>query len=143
MISLFKYSIGFIVLFAFIVGINGCTTATLISGMSAAPSGVSHASGPGSKVNSYQIVRYEDAVKATLRAADTLSLENRKKDINENRAELRYIDEKEQVIDIILERLTATITYITVDAGFFGAKGMTRLMLLQILNEIEEAGDYL
>ncbi len=60
---------------------SGCTTGTLISGMSSAPSGVSHTSGPGSKVVSYQIVPYEDAVKAALRAAEALSLENKKKEI--------------------------------------------------------------
>jgi len=126
-----------------LTSIAGCTTATLISGMSAAPSGVSATSGFGSKVQSYQIVHYDDAVKAALEAAETLALEITRKDIRENRAELRYIDEKQKVIDILLERRTATTTFIQVDAGIFGPKGMTRLVLLQILDKIGEAGAYL
>ncbi len=129
--------------YVFLISVSGCTTGTLISGMSSAPSGVSQTSGPGSKVISYQIVHYEDAVKGVLRAAETLSLENKKKDIKENRAELRYADEKDQVVDIIVERRTATITSFQVDAGFFGPKGLSRLMLLQILEELDKAGDYL
>ena len=127
----------------FLTSITGCTTATLMSGMGAAPSGVSSTSGLGSTVRSYQIVRYEDAVPASLNAADTLALENTKKDIQENHAKLRYTDEKQHVIDILIERLTATTTFIQVDAGLFGPKGMTRLVLLQILVEIDAAGDYL
>ena len=127
----------------FLTTITACTTATLITGMSAAPSGVSSASGLGSKVRSYQIVRYEDTVEAAQRAADTLTLENQVKDIQEGRAHLRYMDEKEVVIDILIERRTATITFIQVDVGFFGPAGMSRLMLLQILDEIEEVGDFL
>ena len=121
---------------------SGCTTGTLISGMGSAPSGVSHASGPGSKVVSYQFVRYEDAVKVSIRAAEALSLENKRKDFKENRAELRYVDEKDQVVDIIIERRTATITTIQADAGFFGPKGFSRLMLLQILKELDKTGAY-
>ena len=127
----------------FSTSIIGCATATLVSGVSAAPSGVSSTSNFGSRVRSYQIVRYEDAVEATLNAADTLSLENQKKDIKEGRAHLRYMDEKEEVFDILIERRTDTTTFIQVDAGTFGSKGMTRLVLLQILDEIYEAGKYL
>jgi hypothetical protein len=116
--------------------ITGCTTATLVTGLSSAPSGVSYASGYGSKVYSYQIVRYEDAVEAALRAAETLAFKNKFKDIKETRAELRYIDEKDCVIHILIERRSAKTTFIQVDVGFFGSKGMSRLMLLQILDEI-------
>ncbi|UCG07131.1 MAG: DUF3568 family protein [Desulfobacterales bacterium] len=136
-----------IVLFAttcfFLIMITGCTTATLLTGLSSAPSGVSYASGFGSTVYSYQIVEYEDAVEAALRAAETLALENKYKDVKGTRADLRYIDEKDGVIDILVERRTAKTTFIQVDAGFFGSKGMSRLMLLQILDEIGEAGDFI
>jgi hypothetical protein len=123
--------------------ITGCTTATLVTGLSSAPSGVSYGSGFGSKVYSYQIVQYEDAVEAVLRTAETLALENKYKDVKETRAELRYIDEKDEAIDILIERRTAKTTFIQVDVGFFGSKGMSRLMLLQILDEIGEAGNFL
>lgn len=126
-----------------LIMITGCTTATLVTGLSSAPSGVSYASGFGSIVYSYQIVEYEDAVEAALRAAETLALENKNKDVKGTRADLRYIDEKEGVIDILVERRTAKTTFIQVDAGFFGSKGMSRLMLLQILDEIGEAGDFI
>jgi hypothetical protein len=127
----------------FTIFMTGCTSATLVTGLSSAPSGVSYGSGYGSKVNSYQIVRYEDAVEAALRAAAALALEKKYKDVKETRAELRYIDEKDEVIDIVIERRSAKTTFIQVDAGFFGPKGMSRLMLLQILDEIGEAGDFL
>jgi hypothetical protein len=88
-------------------------------------------------------VRFEDAVEAAQNAANTLSLEIQKKDIQEERAHLRYKNEKKEAIDILVERNTATITFIQVDVGFFGPKVMSRLVLLQILDEIEEAGDFL
>ena len=119
---------------------SGCTTATLISGASSAPSGVSHASGPGSRVISYQVVRFEDAVECSIRAAEALSLDNKKKDIKEIRAELRYVDEQDQAVDIIIERRSATITTIQVDAGFSGPQGLTRLIMLQIIEELDKAG---
>jgi hypothetical protein len=110
--------------------------------MSSASSGVSHTSGPGSKVVSYNLVPYEDAVKGTIRAAQALSLENKKKEIKESRAKLRYADEKDQVVDIIIERRSATITTIQANAGFFGPNGFSRLMLLQILKELNKTGVY-
>ena len=122
---------------------SGCTTGTLITGASSAPSGVSQASGPGSRVISYQVVRFEDAVKSALRATEALSLEKRREEIKENRAELRYADEKNQAIDIIIERRSETITTIQVDAGFFGPGGLTRLVLLQIIEELDQAGSHL
>ncbi|MGD8521063.1 MAG: DUF3568 family protein [Desulfobacterales bacterium] len=127
----------------FLIFMTGCTTATLVTGLSSAPSGVSYASGYGSKVYSYQIVRYEDAVEAALRAAETLAFENKYKDVKEIRAELRYIDEKDCVLDILIERRSVKTTFIQVDVGFFGSRGMSRLMLLQILDEIGKAEDFL
>lgn len=127
----------------FLIFMTGCTTATLVTGLSSAPSGVSYASGYGSKVYSYQIVRYEDAVEAALRAAETLAFENKYKDVKEIRAELRYIDEKDCVLDILIERRSVRTTFIQVDVGFFGSRGMSRLMLLQILDEIGKAEDFL
>jgi hypothetical protein len=122
---------------------SGCSTGVLITGASSAPSGVSHASGPGSRVISYQVVHYEDAVKSAMRAAEALSLENKKKEIKESRAELRYADDKDQAVDIIIERRSATITTIQVNAGMFGPGGLTRLVLLQIIEELDQAEAYL
>ena len=122
---------------------SGCTTATLITGASSAPSGVSHASGPGSKVVSYQVVRFEDAVKSTLRAAEALSLEKTREDIKDNRADFQYADEMNQTVNIIIERRSATITTIQVNAGSFGPRGLTRLVLLQIIEELDQAGAHL
>ncbi len=122
---------------------SGCTAGTLITGASNAPSGVSYASGPGNKVISYQVVRFEDAVKATIRAAEALSLENQREDIKEDRAELQYADEQNQAVDIIIERRSATITTIEVYAGSFGPRGLTRLVLLQIIEELDQAGAHL
>lgn len=122
---------------------TGCTTGILISGASSAPAGVSGASGIGSKVASYQVVRYEDAVKCAIRAAEALSLHHTSKEIKEDRAELRYADEKDQSVDIVIERRSASLTTIEVNAGIFGPNGFTRLVLLQIIEELEQAKAYL
>ena len=140
MVSILKFALTICMGIIILCFIGGCTTATLISGASSAPSGVSQASGPGSRVISYQVVHYEDAVKCAIRAAEALSLDNKKKDIKDIRTELRYTDEKDQAVDIIIERRSATITTIQVDAGFSGPQGLTRLVLLQIIEELDKAG---
>lgn len=119
---------------------SGCTTGALISGMGSASSGASHAVGPGSKIVSYQIVYFENAVQGTIRATEALALENKKTVIRENQAEFRYADERDQYIDIKIERRSAKITAIEVDAGFFGPRGLTRLVLLRIIEELDQAG---
>ena len=143
MVSILKFALTISIGVIILCFIGACTTGTLITGASSAPSGVSHASGPGSEVISFQVVRFEDAVKSTLRAAEALSLEKTRADIKDNRAELQYTDEKDQTVDIVIERRSKTITTIQVNAGTFGPRGLTRLVLLQIIEELDQAGAHL
>ena len=50
---------------------------------------------------------------------------------------------KNQTVDIVIERRSATITTIQVNAGTFGPKALTRLVLLQIIEELDQAGAHL
>jgi hypothetical protein len=123
--------------------ISGCASAVVVSGMGAAPSGVSQASGFGSKVVSFQIVHYQDAVEATILAAKSLSLAGEEEKMGDKRSTFRYMDEKGQNIAVVIERRTETVTAFSVDAGFFGSRAMTRLVLRQIIDEIADAGNFL
>jgi hypothetical protein len=74
--------------------------------------------------------------------AEALSLDAKEEKIEDNRASFRYIDGKGKRIDIHIERRTDTITSIRIDVGIFGSRGMARLVLEQIIDEVVEAGDY-
>jgi hypothetical protein len=95
------------------------------------------------KFESVQIARYKDVVEATSRAAQSLSLDGKKENIEEDRASFRYVDGKGQRIDVRIERRTDTVTSLRIDVGLFGTKGMGRVMLEQIIDEVAKAGGYL
>jgi hypothetical protein len=118
---------------------SGCATPLVVGGMSAAPGGATYASSIGGKIESYQIVSYEDTLKAARRAAETLSLEVKKEEIAAKQASFQFADLNDRKVDLVIEQRTATMTYLKVDTGWFGPYGMGRLLLRQILNEISEA----
>jgi len=122
---------------------SGCATPLVVGGMSAAPSGVTSASSHPGKIESYQIVSYEDTLKAIRRAAETLSLEVKKEEIAAEQASFQFADIKDRQVDLVIEQRTATMTYLKVNTGWFGPHGMGRLLIRQILDEIAEAGDFL
>jgi hypothetical protein len=90
------------------------------------------------KVTRFEIAQYEDVIEASRLAAENLSLDLKEEKIEENRASFRYLDDKDQKIDLLIERRTDTITYIEVDVGIFGPQGLGFLTLNQILNELPE-----
>ena len=90
------------------------------------------------RVTRFEIAQYEDVIEASRFAAENLSLDLKEEKIEENRASFRYLDDKDQKIDLLIERRTDTITYINVDVGIFGPQGLGLLMLNQILNELAE-----
>jgi len=90
------------------------------------------------RVTRFEIAQYEDVIEASRRAAENLSLDLKEENIEENRASFRYLDDKDQKIDLLIERRTDTVTYIKVDVGIFGPQGLGLLMLNQILNELPE-----
>ena len=90
------------------------------------------------RVTRFEIAQYEDVIEASRLAAENLSLDLKEEKIEENRASFRYLDDKDQKIDLLIERRTDTVTYIKVDVGIFGPQGLGLLMLNQILNELPE-----
>ena len=119
----------------------GCTTACIMGsaatvGAGAAEAGVTRFE--MGKVTRFEIARYEDVIEASRLAAENLSLDLKEEKIEGNRASFRYLDEKDQKIDLLIERRTDTITYIKVDVGIFGPQGLGLLTLNQILNELPE-----
>ena len=92
------------------------------------------------RVTRFEIAQYEDVIEASRLAAENLSLDLKEEKIEENRASFSYLDDKDQRIDLLIERRTDTVTYIKVDVGIFGPQGLGLLMLNQILNELAEYG---
>ena len=118
----------------------GCT-ACLVSSAPSAGAGAAEAGVTRfemGKVTRFEIAQYEDVIEASRLAAEDLSLYLKEEKIEENRASFRYLDDKDQKIDLLIERRTDTITYIQVDVGIFGPQGLGLLTLNQILNELAE-----
>ena len=90
------------------------------------------------RVTRFEIAQYEDVIEASRLAAENLSLDLKEEKIEGSRASFRYLDEKDQKIDLLIERRTDTITYIKVDVGIFGPQGLGLLTLNQILSELAE-----
>ncbi len=130
-------------LIVFSIVINGCTTPLVVGGMSTASSGATSVSGSGTKVESYQIADYKTVISATLQAAKTLALNVKKETIDIDQALFRFSDNNDRSVDVTIEQRTETMTYIQVDSGWFGPLGMGRLLMRQILAELEASGDSL
>ena len=122
---------------------NGCTSSLIIGGVSSASSGATSVSGSGTKVESYQIADYKTVISATLQAAKTLALNVKKETIDIDQASFRFSDNNDRTVDVTIEQRTETMTYIQVDSGWFGPLGMGRLLMRQILAELEASGDSL
>jgi len=130
------------VLCILLAGTYGCTACLVGSaatvGAGAADAGVTRFE--MGRVTRFEIAQYEDVIEASRLAAENLSLDLKEEKIEENRASFRYLDDKDQRIDLLIERRTDTVTYIKVDVGIFGPQGLGLLMLNQILNELAEYG---
>jgi len=143
MSKLIRYVNIFLAVIIPVIIASGCATPLVVGGMSAAPGGASYVSSIGGKIESYQIVSYENTLKAVRRAAETLSLEVKKEEIAAGQASFQFADIKDRKVDLDIEQRTATMTYLKVDTGWFGPHGMGRLLITQILNEVSKAGDFL
>jgi len=95
------------------------------------------------RVKSFELARYEDVVEATRRAGEAISLELREEVTDTDQTTLYYIAGKNEKVEVLIERQTDTLTYIQIDVGFFGSKGLAFLMINQIIHEISMSGDYL
>ncbi len=124
---------------------SGCVSAApaLAAGATAASAGVSILT--YGKYASYEMVRFDDAVAATRRAADALHLKLRKEipDRKDRWIRLIYRDDLGQDLNVKIERRSETVSGILIDVGRFGRAGMGALLQQQILDELAEAGAYL
>ena len=129
-------------LFFLFVGLSGCAAPLAMQGLSSSSPVAFSYLGRG-KGDSFWLARYDDVVRATLRAGQVLSLKLEKKEIKKDQTFLHYIDGKGEELDVLLERRTDTMTYARFDVGWFGSKSMGRLMARQIVFEMTEAGVFL
>jgi hypothetical protein len=74
------------------------------------------------------IARNEDVITAALSAGEALSLELKKRKIEEEHALLQYYYGKESRVDLRIERRTNTLTSILFDVGRSGSIAFGRLM---------------
>jgi hypothetical protein len=130
-------------LIVFSIVANGCTSTLIVGGVSSASSGATSVSGSGTKVESYQIEDFKTVISATLKAAKTLALNVKEETIDIDRASFRFSDNHDRTVDVTIEQRTETMTYIQVDSGWFGPLGMGRLLMRQILAELEASRDSL
>jgi hypothetical protein len=119
----------------------GCGTACILGSAATVGAGAAEAGVTRFEMGSvtrFEIAQYADVIEASRLAAENLSLDLKEEKIEENRASFRYRDDKDQKIDLLIERRTDTIAYIKVDVGIFGPQGLGLLMLNQILSELVE-----
>jgi hypothetical protein len=118
-----------------------CLGPSATVGSSAGEAGISrYESG---KVKSYELAHYQDVVEATHRAGEALSLKLQKETTNAEQSIIYYIDDKNEKVKVTIEPQTDTLTYIEIDVGFFGSKGLALVVTNQILHEIASEGKYL
>ena len=127
-------------------GCAGCISPCLFGpsvnvGSSAGQAGVSRYE--TGRVKSLELARYEDVVEATRRAGEAISLELQKEATDTDRTTLSYIDGKKEKVKVLIERRTATLTYVQIDVGLFGSKGLALVVINQIIYEISSKGGYL
>jgi hypothetical protein len=95
------------------------------------------------RVRSLELARYEDVVEATRRAGEAISLKLRKEATETDQTTLYYNAGKNEEVKVLIERRTDTLTYIQIDVGLFGSKGLALVMINQIIHEIASSDDYL
>ena len=110
-------------------------------GSSAGQAGISDYQ--GGKIKSFEVARYEDVVAAVRRAGEAISLELRGESTEADKTTLQYIDGKNEEVKVFIERRTDTLTYIQIDVGLFGSKGLALVLINQIIHEIAIEGKYL
>lgn len=121
-----------------LVGCAGLETAALSAGLAAAESGVTIL-GRG-KAQVYEVVKMQDAAEAVRRVAASLSLEPRGEFANEQHTRLVYRDEQGDLLVVIVERRTATLSLLRADAGLFGDVGYARIVLVHTGMELRKMG---
>jgi len=144
-------------------GCTGLEPAVIGASATAAQSGATFFS--RGKFRSFELVRFDDAVVAIRAAAEKLSLAKREDEVTPARgsaasqsrqadgddsapnipgvrARIVVRDDRGQSLVIVIERRTATVTVIQIDAGTFGEAGLASLLLSQTFDNLAEMGAY-
>jgi hypothetical protein len=132
-------------LFIFLINTVGCLSPIAMSTIGTAGSGTPAAFGHmgGGKGESFWIARYDDVTAAALRAGEALSLEIKEKKIETDRTFFRFSDAKDNQINLVIDRRTATLTSILFDVGWFGSVAFGRLLARQIIFELKDSNSFL
>ena len=146
MVTSSKHCNVFFALLVFMVINGGCMSPFVMQAAGGAAGGAAPSSsnylGRG-KGESYFIARYDDVIKAALRAGEVLSLEMKEKKVEAQQASIQYDDGKANKIKLLIERRTDTMTSILFDVGWSGSIAFGRLMARQIISELDEAEAFL
>ena len=146
MVTAIKHFIVFFALGVLMIIQSGCLAPFVMQAAGGAAGGAAPSSsdylGTG-KEETYFIARYDDVVKAAIRAGEVLSLELREKKFEAQQASLQYEDGKTNKIKLVIERRTDTMTSILFDVGWFGSIAFGRLMARQVISELDQAGAFL
>jgi len=126
----------------FLAGLSGCAAPLVFQGVSGGAPVVFDSTGRG-QGDSTWLARYDDVIQATLRAGQDLSLKLEKEKSEPDQSIFHFIDDKENRLQILIERRTETVTYARLDVGWFGSRSMGRLMARQIVYEMIEANAFL
>lgn len=122
---------------------GGCVaTVPIVTGVAGAVPVVRQHFGQGEE-DTFWIARYDDVVKATLRAQEKLSLKIKDKKIKKKHAELTLTDNRDQKIVLQIEPLTETVTRVHFDAGSQAFAGFAHLLARQIVQELKDEDAFL
>jgi hypothetical protein len=92
------------------------------------------------KIESFWLARFDQVVKATESAAETLALIVTEREVGPDSAAFRYRDSKAEQFRLVVEQRTAALTSIHIDIGDSGSVALARLFGRQIILELTEAG---
>lgn len=144
-----------------VAGCTGLEPAVIGAGASAAQSGATFFS--RGKFRSFELVRFNDAVVAMREAAGKLSLTTIESEVRRGReagarepddagepgieeagerARMVFRDDRGQSLVVVIQKRTATVTMIQIDAGTFGEAGLASLLLSQTFDNLSEMGAY-
>lgn len=119
----------------------GCTAAAAGVVFGAAESG--SAMIKKGKVSAVVLAREADVRSAVERAGGVLSLESRRVEEQAERTAYFYDEAEGGRVSVYVSRRTDSVTSLIVDVGSFGRPDMARLMYLQVMDELEDAGAFL
>ena len=92
---------------------------------------------------SFWLAKYENVVAAAMRTGEALSLQLANKSVEDNQTSLRFIDDKEEWIDLLIERRTETMTSIKFSVGWRGSEAFGRLVARHLIHELTQSESFL